>query len=92
MGVKYRLLERLRLKFCKHILSLKTSTATYMIYGELGRYPISINVEVRRISFWDKLQNSQGTKISAKLYYIAKNYNNSWCNYIQQISLVKFKN
>ena len=34
-------LEKVRLKFCKMILNLKTSTPNYMIYGELGRYPKS---------------------------------------------------
>ena len=64
------LLERLHLKFCKHILNLKPSTPNYMVYGELGRYPITINVKVRMISFWAKLQNSQGKKISSKLWPI----------------------
>jgi hypothetical protein len=34
------LLEKVHLKFCKMILNLKTSTPNYMIYGELGRYPV----------------------------------------------------
>jgi hypothetical protein len=34
-------LEKVHLKFCKMILNLKTSTPNYMIYGELGRYPVS---------------------------------------------------
>ena len=79
------LLERLHLKFCKHILNLKPSTPNYMVYGELGRYPITINVKVRMISFWAKLQNSQGKKISSKLYYVMRNYNSPWFNYIKKI-------
>ena len=45
------LLEKLHLKFCKHILHLKPSTPNFMIYGELGRCPLSINIKVRMISF-----------------------------------------
>ena len=36
------IIERIHLKFCKLLLHLKTSTPDYMVYGELGRYPISI--------------------------------------------------
>jgi hypothetical protein len=36
------IIERLHLKFCK--LHLKSSTPDYMVYGELGRYPISIDI------------------------------------------------
>ena len=35
------------LKFCKMILSLKTSTPNYMIYGELGRNPVEIDIKIR---------------------------------------------
>jgi hypothetical protein len=49
------ILERVHLKFCKLLLNLKTSTPSYMIYGELGRYHIEIDIKVRLISFWTKL-------------------------------------
>ena len=29
------------------ILNLKTSTPNYMIYGELGRYPVEIDIKIR---------------------------------------------
>ena len=79
------LLEKLHLKFCKHILHLKSSTPNFMIYGELGRYPISINIKVRMISFWCKLVNSQGDKLSSTLFGVLRKYNNKWCNYIKSI-------
>ena len=37
-------LEKVHLKFCKMILNLKTSTPNYMIYDELGRYPVEIDI------------------------------------------------
>ena len=40
---KNEVLERVHLKFCKILLNLKLSTPNYMVYGELGRYPIDIN-------------------------------------------------
>ena len=82
---KFPLLEKLHLKFCKHILHLKPSTPNFMIYGELGRYPIAINIKVRMINFWCKLHNSQGNKLSSKLFYALTHYNNTWCNFIKSI-------
>ena len=41
MGIrKYiHIVEKLHVKFCKLLLSLKTSTPNFMLYGELFRYP-----------------------------------------------------
>jgi hypothetical protein len=54
-----------------------------MIYGELGRYPLSINIIVRMISFWCKLVNSQEDKLSSTLFGVLRKYNNTWCNFIK---------
>jgi hypothetical protein len=49
-------IEKVHLKFCKLLLHLKSSTPSYMIYGgELGRYPLEIDIKGRIISFWAKL-------------------------------------
>ena len=41
---KSKELERIRLKFCKMVLGVKQSTCNAAVYGELGRYPLYINI------------------------------------------------
>ena len=62
------MIERVHLKFCKLLLSLKTSTPSYMIYGELGRYPIDLDIKTRLISFLGRLNSGKETKLSYILY------------------------
>lgn len=69
---KTKLIEKLHLKFCKHILNLSSSTPNYMVYGELGRYPLIINIKVRMISFWGKLINSQNLNYLQNLFMYSK--------------------
>jgi hypothetical protein len=52
---KNDIIERVHLKFCKLVLHLKVSTPNFMVYGELGRYPLEIDIKVRMISYWCKL-------------------------------------
>jgi hypothetical protein len=52
---KNDIIERVHLKFCKLLLHVKTSTPNFMVYGELSRYPIDIDIKVRMISYWSKL-------------------------------------
>lgn len=52
---KLNMFEKIHLQFCKRILKLKSSTLNFMIYGELGRFPINIYVIKRMIAFWLKL-------------------------------------
>ena len=43
--------ELVHLKFCKCILKLKKTTATCMVYGEVGRYPMDIQIKSRMIGY-----------------------------------------
>ena len=70
-------IERIHLKFLKHIFNLKSSTPSYMVYGESGRFPLHITVYGRMISYWAKLFSGPEPKISNILY---KYYLNQYCN------------
>ena len=80
-----KIFEKLHLKFCKHILNLKSTTPNFMVYGELGRYPLIINIKVRIISFWGRLVNSQCSILSAKFLCVLNNYKIPWIEYVQKI-------
>ena len=64
------IVKRLHLKFCKYILRIKSSTPTFMVYGELGEYPVDIDIKCRMLGFWLKLINGKQTKYSCILYHI----------------------
>jgi hypothetical protein len=49
------LIERMHLKFCKYILGLKLSTPDFFVYGELGRHPLYIYINIRIVCFWANL-------------------------------------
>jgi hypothetical protein len=50
------ILEKVHLKFCKIILHLKVTTPNGMIYGELGRYPLDMDIKFRNILYWAKIE------------------------------------
>jgi hypothetical protein len=62
------LLEKLHVKVCKLLLNLKTSTPNFMLYGELGRYPLNITVKLKIVSFWSKLIDGKQSKLSSLIY------------------------
>ena len=64
------IVERLHLKFCKYILRLKASTPNFMIYGELGEYPVNIIIKTRMISFWMRLVHGEKSKYSTIMYHM----------------------
>ena len=49
------IIERIHLKFLKYIFNLKSSTPTYMVYGETGRFPLYVTAYTRIIRYWTKL-------------------------------------
>ena len=65
--------EKVHLKFFKIIIHLKATTPNCMIYGELGRYPLDVDIKHRNILCWSKLITGKDIKlsiISYRLLYI----------------------
>ena len=66
------ILERVQLKFLKYAMHMKQSTPNFMVYGEVGVYPLRVDVHTRMISFWSKLVDSSNiTHLSSNMYDIA---------------------
>ena len=61
-------IEKVHLRFCKKISKVSQTTSHYMVYGELGRYPLNIHINVRMIGFWLKLKSS--SKLSSNVYQL----------------------
>ena len=81
--------ERIHLKFLKHILQLKRLTPTFMIYCETGRFPMNVNVYSRMISYWVKLSSGCDNKIVNVLYifviqFLNATVKNPWFECIQK--------
>ena len=82
-------LEQTHLKFCKRILKIRRTTPNFIVYGELGRFPLEIRVKQRMISYWCKLVN--GSKLSSSLYRLmyklkcGSQYNFKWISFIESI-------
>ena len=62
-------IERVQLKFLKHVLKAKNSTPNSIVYGETGVMPLSIDIQTRQISYWSKLL-SNDTKLASKIYVL----------------------
>ena len=48
-------IERVHRKFLKWLLNVKISTNNSALYGETGRYPLRINMEIRSVKYFLKL-------------------------------------
>ena len=64
----YAIIETFHLKFMKHILDVKLSTNSVMVYAETGRYPLAIYVNICMIKFWFKILNSDVHKLIHIVY------------------------
>jgi hypothetical protein len=63
------ILDKVHVKFC----NLKTSTPNFMLYGELGRYPLNIRVKLKIFSFWSKLNDGKQSKLSFLIKFYLNN-------------------
>jgi hypothetical protein len=51
-------------------IDIKQTTPDYIVYGELGRYPLSILAKVRQIKWWGKVLSSDSKLVN----YSIQNY------------------
>ena len=83
------LLETVHTQFLRSILRARKSTPLYMLYGELGRFPIELSIKCRMINYWVRLisQNIE-SKISFKMYQKLRatpTMNSKWIQKIKEI-------
>ena len=65
------LIEKLHLKYLKYSLSLKMSTPTCKALGETGRFPVSMHIITRVVSFWSRIIRTRNkNKLSSIMYNI----------------------
>ena len=54
-------IDRIHIKFCKAILGVKQQTLNNAVYGELGRYPLSVISKERSFKFWIHILKQKDT-------------------------------
>ena len=58
------IIERVQTEFLRKITRSRKSTPKYMLFAELGRHPIQIDVKVRMINYWSSILNGKQTKLA----------------------------
>ena len=49
------ILEKVHTKFCKFIFRVSKYSLNVPVYGELGRYPLSIKIKQRMVRYWTRI-------------------------------------
>ena len=65
---KYNKLEQVQLYACKRFLRITDRTTNDIVYGELGRFPLWIEANIRCIRYWFKLLKQPDRMYSKKAY------------------------
>ena len=62
------IIEKVHTSFLRKITKSKQSTPLYMLYAELGRYPLEHIIKTRTIGFWTRILQGKQTKFSYVMY------------------------
>ena len=79
------MLDQLELQFLKLVMNVRRSIPKCMMYGELGRLPVSITIKLRMAGFWGKMLTGKQEKLSYNLYQMLLS---DWVN-VKWISKIK---
>ena len=60
-----------------------------MVYGELGRYPIDIDIKVRTISYWARLLCGKQAKFSNVFYRLSRNLNENGDTNLNRVYFIR---
>lgn len=52
-------IDKIHVKFCKYILGVRQQTPNVAVFGELGRFPLSVISKERTLKFWLKIMKNQ---------------------------------
>ena len=89
------IVDQFQLKFFKHdFFYLKRSTMTSLVYGETGRYPLSISVIMPTIRFWASLDQSPVPNCSTDVYFAMRGFfergivRSPWLDHVKLILII----
>ena len=80
-------LELIHTKYLRSIIQARKSTSLYMIYGELGCYPIEITIKTK-MNYWSRLTYGKHNKLAFNLYQkmrASEEMQFKWLSKIKQI-------
>ena len=61
-------MELLHIKFLKHVLFVHSKTSNDIVYGELGVYPLEVDINCKMINLWVRLIPGRNSKLSLLMY------------------------
>ena len=79
------LIESVHLFAMKSFLNVSSRTPNVMIYGDTGRFPLSINAKLRSIKYWLKVLNMSDDRLPKRVYdmNLCTSISNSWVSKIK---------
>ena len=78
-------------KFIKRVLGLQKSTPNCITYGEIGKYPLAVEIQKRMLLFWVNISEGKQTKLSSIMYnliyalHVNGTYDSPWLMKIKSI-------
>ena len=66
-------IESVHLYACKRLMKVAPRTPNQMVYGELGRYPLSILASLKSVKYWLRLMKLPNTRYAKMAYQMMVN-------------------
>ncbi|MCG7875093.1 MAG: reverse transcriptase family protein [Candidatus Thiodiazotropha endolucinida] len=57
----YDHIDKVHIKFCKKLLGVRTQTPNYAVYGDLGRFPLSVIAKERSVKYWLRILTNKNS-------------------------------
>ena len=64
----YDHIDKIHIKFCKNLLGVRAQTPNYAVYGDLGRFPLSVIAKERSVKYWLKILSNRNS-IMFKIFF-----------------------
>ena len=64
----YDHIDKIHIKLCKNLLGVRAQTPNYAVYGDLGRFPLSVIAKERSMKYWLKILSNRNS-IMFKIFF-----------------------
>ena len=79
-------IEKIHLQTLKQFLHLPTQSPNAIVYGETGRYPLSVTAKIRVIKYWLRILRMDPSRFPRKVFdMMLHSGNNSWIIDLQNL-------